>query len=92
MEKLRKQLLEAKLQNAPEKLKNTFLKQFERMSFKDEDDFDAYIKEVDKDLADLNQDLSNSGPKGFGKPKTAGGGMSAPSREETKRIVDDLMR
>lgn len=91
MEKLRKQLLEAKLQNAPEKLKTTFLKQFDRMSFKDEDDFDAYIKEVDKDLADINQDVADSGLKGFGKPKT-GGGMSAPSREETKKIVNDLMR
>lgn len=95
MQKLRKQLLQEKLKSAPEGVKKMYLNSFERMTFQTEEDFDGFITEMDKDLADLNQDISNSSLKGAsGAPArgTASGGraMDKVYMEETKAMVDRL--
>lgn len=89
----RRSQLEAKLKDAPEKLKTTYLKQFDRMNFKDDEDFTGFLTEVETGVNELVQDFSNSGLKGFGAPKTAGGktpGKEA-SKEEIKSVVDGIM-
>ena len=93
MQKLRKQLLEEKLKNAPESVKKLYLGSFERMTFADDDDFDSYVSEVDARLADLKQDIANTALKAAaGVP--ASGTASATgkvSKEDAKSIVDEIM-
>lgn len=90
----RKSQLEAKLKDAPEKVKTSYMKQFERMSFKDDEDFTGYLADVETQATELAQEISNSGLKGFGKPKQGQGkgGTVEPPKEEVKAIVGDLMK
>lgn len=86
--------LEKKLENAPEKIKDSYLKQFERMSFKDEEDFTGYISDVETQVTELAQEFSNNGLKSFGTAKTSGGKGStekAASKEEADAVVKDIM-
>lgn len=90
----RRSQLEAKLKDAPEKVKASYLKQFERMSFKDDEDFTGYLADVETQATELAQEFSNSGLKGFGATKTPGGKTDGtpPPKEEVKSIVGDLMK
>ncbi|MBO4550177.1 MAG: hypothetical protein J5733_05545 [Bacteroidaceae bacterium] len=49
------------------------IRQFERMSFKDDDEFDAFLTEVQDDLKTLNQERSDAGLDSLGNPPSAGG-------------------
>lgn len=68
----RKQTLEAKLKDAPEKFKEKLLKDFGRMNFEKDEDFDSYLTETEADLAAFNQDLANSGLGANRKPFAGG--------------------
>lgn len=68
----RKQTLEAKLENAPAKFKEKLLKDFGRMNFEKDEDFDSYLTETEADLAAFNQDLANSGLGANRKPFAGG--------------------
>lgn len=57
----RKQTLEAKLEKAPAKFKEKILKDFARMSFEKDDEFDAYLTETETDLTAFNQELADQG-------------------------------
>jgi len=57
----RKQTLEAKLENAQPKFKEKILKDFGRMNFEKDEDFDSYLTETETDLAEFNQDVANTG-------------------------------
>lgn len=45
----RKQILESKLKETPDIYKNTVLKAFDRATFKDDDDFNSYVAEIEKE-------------------------------------------
>lgn len=62
----------------------TTLKQFEKMSFNDDDDFDEFLEGVEGDLADLNQERANSGLDKLGVPPA---GKKDKSGE--KEVVSD---
>lgn len=84
MSKLRKQLLEQKLEKAPEKIKKMHLSQFDRMNFKDDEDFESYLN-------DLEQELSDDGLKNFqGKP--ASGSVLNYQDEAEKEFISSLVK
>ena len=76
----RKQILETKLKEAQPKFKEKILKDFSRMQFEKDEDFDAYLTETETDLTEFNQSLSDQGlgqskapfqPAGAGATQTA---------------------
>jgi hypothetical protein len=64
------------------------LKQFDLMSFKDDEAFDDYLDEVQKDLDDLNQERANEGLKKLGEVP-AGKGKKSPENQEVDVLADD---
>jgi len=88
----RKSILEKKLENASEKVKSSYLKQFERMNFTDDEDFNSYVADVETESKELTQEISNNGLKGFGKPNVAGGKVDKlASDDEAKSVLDKIM-
>lgn len=88
------QLLEKRLSVLKERLKDTdksFLstaeKQFARMNFKDDDDFNSYLDDVVKDAQDFTQAQANKGLSSFTKIKTSNGG-----KEGVREIVADTIQ
>lgn len=67
----RKGSLEAKLKDAPENFKAKILKDFTRMSFNTDEDFNTYLTETEQDLAALTQELADQGLGQQGRPSFA---------------------
>jgi hypothetical protein len=61
-------LLESELANVPEGYKGRVLKDFDRMTFKDEDGFNEYLSDTRKDVAAFTQEMADSGLSGFSRP------------------------
>jgi hypothetical protein len=89
----RKSIIAKKLEDLPEKFKTKFLKDFARMSFEKDEDFDAYMEETATDIEDIKQEISDSGLNQFGKPGAGSGGASKKeaSKEEVDGIVNGIM-
>jgi hypothetical protein len=68
----RKAQLEAKLKDANPKFRERVLKDFSRMTFKDEEEFGAYLTETEADAAEFLQQEANKGLGALGKPPVAG--------------------
>ncbi len=64
----RKQVLETKLANAPETFKKTVLKNFEKMQFESEDDFNTFVSETESDVKTLEQENANNSLNQFPAP------------------------
>jgi hypothetical protein len=64
------------------------LKQFDLMTFKDDDAFEDYLDEVQKDLDDLNQERANEGLKKLGEVP-AGKGKKNPENNDVDVLSDD---
>ena len=64
------------------------MKQFSLMSFKDDDAFDDYLDEVQKDLDELNQERANEGLKKLGEVP-AGKKSQSPENQEIEALSDD---
>lgn len=65
----RKSTLEALLKDAPEKTRNTFMKNFNRMQFKDDADFEEWIEEITPDVEEAT--TSQAASDGVvGRPKS----------------------
>jgi len=62
------------------------LKQFDLMTFKDDDAFDDYLDEVQKDLDDLNQERANEGLQKLG--STPPGGKKNPETQQPDVLSD----
>lgn len=77
--KSRKTVLEELLKDLPEKTKASKLKDFERMSFKDDEDFEAYKTELTADVTAIKQELADAGLSKF---KVPGGGDPAKTAED----------
>jgi hypothetical protein len=67
----RKQTLEAKLEKAPAKFKEKILKDFARMRFEKDDEFDAYLTETETDLTAFTQEIADQGLGANKKPFVA---------------------
>jgi hypothetical protein len=68
----RKQTLEAKLEKAPAKFKEKILKDFGRMNFEKDEEFDSYLTETETDLTAFNQELADQGLASGRKPFVGG--------------------
>ena len=64
------------------------LKQFGFMDFKDEDAFDDYLDEVQKDLEEMNQERANEGLKKLGEVPT-GKKNKSPENDDVDAMSDD---
>lgn len=84
MSKLRKQLLEEKLKNAPQQIKKMHMSQFDRMNFRDDEDFESFLNEVEQDMSNL--DLKNFS----GKP--AEGSVLNHQGEEEKEFIQSVVK
>ena len=62
------------------------LKQFDLMTFKDDDAFDDYLDDVQKDLDDLNQERANEGLQKLG--STPPGGKKNPETQQQDVLSD----
>ncbi|WP_131535467.1 hypothetical protein [Pedobacter nototheniae] len=68
---LRKQALETKLQGVDEKFSKQTMKNFSRMKFDTDEDFNSFLEEVETDAADYGQNLSDKSLSQQTKPKSA---------------------
>ncbi len=88
--KTRKQLLEDKLKDFPEKLRAKAAKDFERMQFENDEAFNAYVEETVTDFTELNKDFTQESLGGAGKPVVGGATKTAPSDKEIDAIVSTM--
>lgn len=68
----RSEQLNTKLANAPAAFKDRVLRDYSRMNFENEDSFTGYLTELDTDLSNYTQEVSNQSLSAFGKPVVAG--------------------
>ncbi|MCY4781435.1 hypothetical protein ORI89_17380 [Sphingobacterium sp. UT-1RO-CII-1] len=86
----RRQQLEAKLENAPEKFKARTLRDFDRLKIDSDDDFTNYLADVEQDVADEIQAQSDAGLGNDSPPRGGGGGRLKDDEvsPEMKAIVE----
>lgn len=77
----RKSILEGKLKDASPSIKSKILKDFSRMNFEKDEDFDAYLTETEADLTTLNQEFTNQGFANGHVPPVAGSQASEKAIE-----------
>lgn len=80
----RKSVLESKLTNCSAELKVKILKDFSRMNFETQEDFDLYLAETEQDVATIAQQSSNESLSAVPKPfmgKVTKDGISTSTAE-----------
>lgn len=85
--KTRKAIYEEKLKPLPAALQKSLLKKFERISFKDNEDFDEFLAEEEKDIPEIAKAHSESKLDEMGKPIRGG----FTKKEATDAEVDDII-
>lgn len=86
----RKQRLETALEKVDPKVKAKVLKDFGRMKFEKDEDFDAYLEETVEDLGDIASG-DQTKPVGVPRPPKAGKSEAKPTDEEISSVVDSIM-
>lgn len=86
----RRQQLEAKLKDAPEKFKHRTLRDFDRLKIDSDDDFTSYLADVEQDVADEIQAQSDAGLGNDSPVRGASGGKLKDDEvsPEMKEIVE----
>lgn len=74
------------VETAPEKIRDRYTKDFNRMSFKDDEEFNAWLQEVQTDIIEFVNDLSVSGVTFSSPKKPTGAGDEKPSAEVQARV------
>lgn len=82
--KSRRTVFEEKIKDFPEKQKAAMLKDFDRITFKDDDDFNSYLQEKETSISEINQELANAG---LSKMQRPGSGQQV---DETKTVVSQI--
>ena len=80
----RKSVLESKLTNCSPELKAKIIKDFSRMNFETQEDFDSYMTETEQDVATIAQQSSNESLSAVPKPfmgKVTKDGISTATAE-----------
>jgi len=84
--KTRATLFTSVIESAPEKLRNRYTKDFNRMTFKDDEEFNTWLEEAKTDITDFVNDLSVAGAT-FSSPKKGGSANEEkPSAEVEARV------
>lgn len=90
----RKQKLESLLAQAPESLKSTVLKDFGRMKFETEEEFETYFSEKKTDYEAFSKELTEKGLGAIVKPggasSTGGGSTKEATKEEVSTVLNIL--
>lgn len=84
----RKQQLNDIIANAPEKFRERIGKDYGRMTFGDDEEFNSWLEEVKADADAMAGEMTARGAV-FGQP--VGGGSSSHKQEPTKEDVDTVM-
>lgn len=79
--------LKAKLGDAPAPYREKILKDFGRMSFKDEEDFSSYLEDTERDKAEAIQTFAN---QGFQEVKPPEKGDGSPEAGDSSSIVSQI--
>jgi len=89
----RKSQLEAKLKDVNPKFKDTVLKNFGRMKFEKDEDFEAFLEEVEEDSKEFIQAEANEDLGGFKTPVQSKGGSTKKqiSDQEADSILDKVL-
>ena len=66
------------------------LKNFDRMTFKDDEAFDEFYDEVEQNLKDLNQERANKGLDQLGEPPQGGQKKETKTEEATDAELDEI--
>lgn len=90
----RKEQLAKILENTPDAFKNKAIKDFNRMKFDTDEEFNDYLTETETDAADFVQEQSNQG-LGLDKPtsgvKITPGKVQLASDKEVDAVVDSIL-
>ncbi len=87
----RKTLLESKLAKFNPTLKEKALKDFSRMQFENDDDFNAYVTETETALEEADKAMTTAGLSTF-KPFTASSAKTQDLTEADKSMVDNVVK
>jgi hypothetical protein len=82
----RQQTLNEKLKEAPEPYRNKILKDFKRMQFNSDEDFNSYLEETEMDAKEAVQKLVDDGLGNF--PKPNGSQSSSTSQTTAKSEIE----
>lgn len=83
----RKSELDKVLNKAPEKIRQRYTKDFERMSFKDDEDFNAWIGDITPDVEAITNEYNTKGGV-VRRPKTGGGSNEPENMHLKARIAE----
>ncbi|UCS94846.1 hypothetical protein KZP23_07505 [Echinicola marina] len=85
--------LTEKLEGAPESYKEARINNLGRMTFKDDDDFNGFLDDIDTDIKELQQMQADSKMKGFGGiPRRSKKDISSEAdKEKVSDIVSSMM-
>lgn len=65
------------------------LKAFNRMSFKNDEEFEDYVEEIEADLEAENQERANRGLEKLGAPAVSGGALETRSKKNDNEMMSD---
>lgn len=82
----RKSELDKVLNKAPEKIRQRYTKDFERMSFKDDEDFNAWIGDITPDVEAITNEYNTKGGV-VTRPKVSGGGSKSDENPHLKARI-----
>lgn len=87
----RKSILETKLKDINPKLREKALKDFSRMQFDTDDEFNAFVDETAKDLGEFSQAEAEKGLSGLGSPMLGAGGKAGEKEisPAMKQIINE---
>lgn len=87
----RRSLYASKLKELPEVEQKSRLRLFDRMTFKDNDDFEQFISETEEETAELVKEFSKREVSAMGKPLRGGKGSDKQATdEEAKEVINKL--
>lgn len=84
----RRQQLEAKLKDAPEKFKARTLRDFDRLRFDSDDEFNSYQADIEQDIAEEIQANAEAGAVG---PRASGIGGAKLKDDEVSPAMKEIM-
>ena len=87
----RRSLYASKLKELPEVEQKSRLRLFDRMTFKDNEDFEQFISETEEETAELVKEFSEREVSAMGKPLRGGKGSDKQATdEEAKEVINKL--
>lgn len=88
-ENRRLEAIKTALKDVPESLSKIHLGNFERMNFKDDDDFNAWVETVKAETTELANEFKSAG-SGVAGTKGHGGGAAEPTAQDIEDIVSQF--